>query len=376
VARRDRGEDKKRRRKKRREKRQGRAPALGPPEPVRSMDEVLASVERHLSVPEPARWPGGCDPSLARPDRVKYQLATFATGQPPGKAKSQQLEDGLRQGLLGFLPEINHWAWEEFFWHGLPGDTWHPIDAFLAQAGKCFPPAAAEQLRRWKQARLGLYEIGEVANDTVALREWDAASGQALGPWVRALTLNISGVNLFVEARGQILLTYVAPWLPEANLYCGMGYSLTQPRSDGAWLAAYLGLRHPAVAARPLPWNVNRAAEEHYLQAWRAREWYGWLTARMQFPFRALVTTPPHGVPQVKEVVRCLPTTPEDARRLGVYFDVVLEGPRMLAAGATHVTPLDITSVNRAALAEYQEYRRRVGPPPGMRGQPTILYPG
>jgi hypothetical protein len=367
MARRDRGEDKKRRRKKRLEKRQTRERLPRP------LEQVLTTLERHLSVPEPARWPGGCDPSLARPDLVKFDLAQFATAQPPGRDKSRLLETGLRKGLLGFLPDVKDWGWEEFIWHGLPGDAWHPIDAYLAQAGDRFPPAAAEQLRRWKEARLGVFEVGAVADDTVGLREWDVVTGQATGPWFRALTLNIGGVNLFAEARGRVLLTYVAPWLPTENLYCGLGYSQMTDKSKSAPMEAYLGLRHPEVVGRPLPWNVSRAAAEQYLRQWCLRDWYGWLMERLQFPFRALVTTPPHGDPQVKEVARLLPSTPEDARRFGVYLEADLGGGTKLAAGGTHVTPLDVRSVNRAALAEYHAYRERVGAPPGTRGQPTFL---
>jgi hypothetical protein len=120
------------------------------------------SLQRHLSVPEPARWPGGCDPSLARPDRVKLDLARFATERPPGQAKAKQLEDRLHRGLLSFLPQLDHGSGEEFIWHGLPGDTWHPVEAFLVDAGNRFSPAAGAQLRRWKEARISLFEVGEV----------------------------------------------------------------------------------------------------------------------------------------------------------------------------------------------------------------------
>ena len=197
-------------------------------------------------------------------------------------------------------------------------------------------------------------------------------TGRAAGPWFRALTLNIGGVNLLAAARGEIELTYVAPWLPAENLYCGLGYSRPAAKSQSAVLLAYLGLQHPEVASRPLPWNVSRAAEADYLRQWRAREWSGWLAERLQFPFLALVATPPRGEPQVKEVARLLPTTPGQARQFGVYFEVGLGAGKVLAAGGTHVTPLDIASVNRAALAEYQAYRERAGPLPGTRGQPAF----
>jgi hypothetical protein len=42
-------------------------------------------------------------------------------------------------------------------------------------------------------------------------------------------------------------------------------------------------------------------------------------------------------------------------------------GGEVLAAGGTHVMPLDVTSRNRLALAEHHAYRERTGPPPARR---------
>jgi hypothetical protein len=366
-----RDEEKRRRRKKRLEKR--RARQRPPAEPAPSFDKFLADLEHHLRVPPPERWPGGCDANLARPDLVKLNLAEFATGQPPGRDKCRQLEDGFRKGLLHFLPELDHWSWEEFIYHGLPGDLWHPIEAYLAQAAGRYPPAAAEQLRRWKEARIGLFEVGEVADDTLSLREWDAVLEAPAGPWVRAITLNIGGVNLLRGDQGKILFTYLAPWVPEADLYCGMGYSKSADKRTAVYLLPYLGLRHPDAASRPLPWNESRAAGERCLRAWRGRDWHGWLRDQLTFPFPAFVTTPPKGEQRVLDVFGLLPSTTEQARHFGVYFEVPLKGGGgVLAAGATHVVPLDVTSRNRLALAEYHAYRDRAGPPPASRAAPPF----
>src|SRR5262249_25539591 len=169
------------------ERRHGRPPA-------KSIEQVIEQTKYQLSIPQLARWPGGCDASLVRPDAVKLDFATWATSKSPGREKCQQLEDGLLQGFLSELPEIDHWGWEEFLWHGLPGDSWHPLDAYLAQSGARFPPAAQEQLRLWKQARIGLFEIGDLANDTLGLHEWDAVAQKPIGLPFRALTLNIGGI--------------------------------------------------------------------------------------------------------------------------------------------------------------------------------------
>ena len=65
-----------------------------------------------------------------------------------------------------------------------------------------------------------------------------------------------------------------------------------------------------------------------------------------------------------------MPSTPRQVQEAGIYFAVGREGGRVLIAGGTGLTPLDVTSVNRLALAEYLAYRERVGPPPNPRYTP------
>ena len=48
-------------------------------------------------------------------------------------------------------------------------------------------------------------------------------------------------------------------------------------------------------------------------------------------------------------------------------------GKTLYAAGNTTLTPIDVASSAHVALAEYQAYRERVGPPPGVRDQPSVL---
>ena len=262
-----RDEEKKRRQKKRREKKQAAA------RPAKAIEEVFADLERHVSVPQPSRWPGGCDPSLARPDLVKLDLAVFATEKPPGQEKAERFEDGLLKGVLGYLPKIDHWSWEEFIWHGLPDDSWNPVEAYLEQAGDRYPPGARRQLLQWKEARIGLFEIGDVADETLGLQEWDAVSQTATGAPFRAITLNIGGVNTFRSSRGSVMLTYISPWVAEENLYCSLGYSQTAAKRDSVLLLPYLGLKHPEVVSRPLPWKASRAGADQFLRQWRSREW-------------------------------------------------------------------------------------------------------
>jgi hypothetical protein len=307
---------------------------------------------------------------------VKLDLATFATKQAPGQQKCDQMEKDIRRGPLGFVPQIEHWAWEEFIYHGLPGDSWHPIDAYLAQAGERYPAEAAEQIRRWKEARIGLYEIGEVADDTVGLQEWDPIQRTHPGPPVRAITLNMGGVNINRDLRSKVLLTYLAPWRPDLNLYCGMGYGSTLPRDKCDLLVALLGLRHPEVACRPLPWKRDRAALARHLHTWGQRDWYTWFRERLTFPFHALIVLPPPKGVRIAEVERLMPSTPEDARRFGIYFGVPSGADEVKVAGGTAVTPVDITSANSLALAEYHEYRAHAGAPPGTGGAPTFWKVG
>jgi hypothetical protein len=341
-----------------------RKPGQGHPE--EALGRLIRSLETH-NVPAPSSWPGASDPTLSRPDLVKYDLATFAASQAPGQGKLRQLEDGLTKGLLGFLPELDHWAAEEFFWHGLPGDSWHPIDAYLEQKGDSFPPPAREQLRRWKEARIGFYEIGAVDGDTLGLQEWDLLRGTYGGPPFRAITLNINGVNVYHSAREKLLLTHIAPWAPTENLFCGMGYGCTVEKRAAVVGIHYLGLRHLDVVSRPLPWNEGRTARDQYLREWRAREWHSWLGQRMQFPFWAVATTPA-GRPALKQVTELTPSTPEQARQFGIYFAVPMERKEMIVAGATTLKPVEVASVNMAVLAEYQAYRDIAGPPPGTVG--------
>ena len=76
---------------------------------------------------------------------------------------------------------------------------------------------------------------------------------------------------------------------------------------------------------------------------------------------------------EVREVVGLLPSTPECTRQFGVYFNVPRGWSESLGAGATTVTPIDVTSPAAVALAEYRAYRERVGPPPGVVGMPEFV---
>src|SRR5436305_13871292 len=123
-------QEKKQRRQKRLERRQRRQRDDLPPldDDLPAMEQALTELVRHLEVPEPKRWPGACDATLARPDHVKVKLADFATEQQAtGRRKLYELTKSLRDGLLSFLPNLDHWAVDEFPWHRLPPDPWQPV---------------------------------------------------------------------------------------------------------------------------------------------------------------------------------------------------------------------------------------------------------
>ena len=105
-----------------------------------------------------------------------------------------------------------------------------------------FSPAQASQLALWKQARIGFFEVGAVADDLVSLRELDAITHRPAGSWVRAIALNIGGVNHYRSEKGNVMVTYLAPWSQDENIFCAMGYGLFVPDSqlDEASLEAQL----------------------------------------------------------------------------------------------------------------------------------------
>jgi len=307
-----------------------------------------------------------------QPDRVKFIYATYVSEREPGRSKMAQLERAFQQGPLGIIPEIDHWAMEEFLWHGIPNDSWHPLEAYVDFVGDCLSEAGREQLRRWKEARIGFYEVGKVQGDTLVLQEWDPVLQSSVSEPFQAITLGIGGAGLFRQYRGHLLLTYVAPWLPAEGIFCSMGYAIMPDKHEAAIFELLLNLRMPGLVAQPLPWATNASARRHYLMTWKQRDWLPWLEERMEFPFRALIAVPPHGKQlRAVQVTGLLHLDADQSRQLGVYVQVPA-GRGIKVVGLTNLGPLDISSPNWMPVAEYQAYRQQVGPPPGASGVPTI----
>jgi len=313
------------------------------------------------------------DDDLRRqPDKVKFMYATYVSEREPGRSKMAQLEKAFQRGPLQMIPEIDHWAMEEFLWHGIPNDSWHPLEAYVDFVGDPLSEAGREQLLRWKEARIGFYEVGGVPGDTVVLQEWDPLLQSYVSEPFKAITLGIGGAGRFRRCRGRLALTYVAPWLPAEGISCSMGYAIMPNKDEAHAIGLLLNLRTPQMVAQPPPWKTSAAARREYLKTWKQRDWLPWLEERMEFPFRALMPVLPDGKElEAVQVTGLLHLDADQTRQFGVYAEVPAQGGIKLV-GLTNLGPLDICSPNWMPVAEYQAYRQRVGPPPGASGVPSI----
>ena len=308
----------------------------------------------------------------SQPEHLKFAYATWVSERKPGRRKLARLERAFKRGPLGEIPEIDHWAMEEFFWHGTPGDDWHPIEAYLEYIGERWSAEAREQFRRWKEAHIGFFEVGTVRGDTVTLREWDVIGDVPAGEAFPAITLGMGGVDFFRSERRKLMLTYVSPWFPAENLCCSMGYGILLKRNVVGVAELLLGLRHPDLVAQPLPWKAGPEARREHEHRWKERDWQSWLEERLKFPFRAMIPNAPIGGSGPFEIDDIMYQSAESAREFGVYLQVpVRRGVRMV--GVTKVIALDIASPNWMPIREYISYRERFGPPPGMRDVPDVV---
>ena len=72
--------------KRRRSKRLARRRNSGQPQVPSSAPALIRELEQLIKLPRPTSFAGGCDPSLNRPDVIKFEFATFATKQEPAAA--------------------------------------------------------------------------------------------------------------------------------------------------------------------------------------------------------------------------------------------------------------------------------------------------
>ena len=291
------------------------------------------------------------DPDLERVDVAKLAYFRWTGERTPGKTKRALYERSVRMGPLAPVPEVDHWAMEEFAYHGAPGDLWQPMDAYLEFVGDRLSERGKGMLRNWTRARVGFYEIVKVGSRTAALREWDVAGRRHAGDPVEVVTPGIGGVSFYRGHEGELVLTYVAPWDTQTGLHCAMGYGSVMPKSDvGAW-ELVLNFRHPMLVATPYPWKTSGKERQRYLAEWRSREWVPWLAERLRFPFRGLLAM---GSRVAEMQVNGLQLTDDEtARRVGIYFLGTVGGkPAMV--GATTVGPPDVASPNWMPMEEYR----------------------
>ncbi|MBI5030124.1 MAG: hypothetical protein HZB51_06320 [Chloroflexi bacterium] len=307
------------------------------------------------------------DADLARPDQIKFQYCTYITDFEPGKSKADRMERDAERGPLHEIPDIRHWALEEYFWHGVPGDDWDPLEAYLEFVGERLSETGKAQLRQWKQARVGAFRIGSVQGDSMLLEEWDTEQRVVIGEPFRVISLGMGGVQPFRDLRGDIHIGYIAPWKPAENLYCSMGYCVMPKIKEAEAFELLLNLHLPALVVTPLPWKTTSVAQQRYLREWYQRDWNAWLADRLQFPFRALTAHPITKKLVPVKLTALLYSNPGVGRDLGVYM--AMSGLLGFAVtGVANVLPVDLASPNWMPIAEYREYRRLVGAPPKAPG--------
>jgi len=150
-----------------------------------------------------------------------------------------------------------------------------------------------------------------------------------------------------------------------------MGYGMILAKAYFANLLMPQCLADPQVACSRWPWQADPRSEREHVTEWRRREWQRWFEQRVAFPFEAVVLT--NEGPALHTVEDIARGTPEQARRMGIYFGIRCSGMK-LGAGATAIYPLDLSTPNAATFAEYRAYRDLAGPPPGVkerRGAPS-----
>ena len=114
-----------------------------------------------------------------------------------------------------------------------------------------------------------------------------------LGPWVRAIALNIGGVKIYGQEKSKLNLTYLAPWAPDENIFCAMGYGMFVPAERFASCALLVhGMRSIQAVTFPLPWRVGKVALQQCFEQWRERDWFQFMTTHVCCPFEAIILAP------------------------------------------------------------------------------------
>ncbi len=317
------------------------------------------------------------DTALNNVERLKFTYAMWVQSHPVGGKQMRRLENALKAGRLAILPkgDVEHWGMEEYLWHGMPGHRWDPIEAFLAARGQGFSEAGQQQFRRWREMKIGFYEIGRIGR-TAEMWAWDHLNQTRRGHSFQAVSCGMGGVNFLRKYVGQLMLTYVSPWQPDQNIYCTCGYGALVEKDDLKGRELLLGLSRPDILVEPLKFGFGPGQRPtHQLrEAWKRRDWPGWLKERLDFPFRALVTIPTTETLHPVQITSILKMTADESRRKGVYFNMAEKLDVFEIVGGSNITAADITSSNFLPLLEYQAYREWAGPPPeAPKSGPTLV---
>jgi hypothetical protein len=183
-----------------------------------------------------------------------------------------------------------------------------------------------------------------------------------IGEWTRAIALCIGGVNQHATAKGKITATYLAPWAPDQNIQCMMGYGTSASSFHvSVALPVVVGFRNPGAISKPLPWNIGRAALQRCVEQWSKRDWHAWMAERIHCPFEALVTF--EDGPRVVPIHSMATSSAEEFNRIGLYFSAGMSDKEVGVLGATNIYPIDFSSPAAQAFAEYRKFRQMAGPP-------------
>lgn len=341
----------------RREKRQERA---GHRDFQRFVNVVVEGERLRADASGAAGLPGAVDASIARPDLVKFALAQLS-GSGRWKVSAAQFERDVRRGPIGFLPVIDHWAMELFFWKGTNSIGRRLIDEFLAQNPAGLTPECKTQFRGLGETRVGAFRIEAVGSEKVTLREWNPVSQQVEGPRFQAISLAISGVQDFAGTIGQVHWGCLGPWRPDLNLHCLTGYGYTFSEAEAGFLTSLLALNDLSFSGSPWPWRQSAQCERSFVAECRHRNWTDWLRAEMTFPCQAWVL-----MKEQPELIT-LESVPEFPAHLVKDFGMYLDGATKRAScrvGVSSVAPVDFRSRSFAAIGQYRSYRELIGLPP------------
>jgi hypothetical protein len=355
----------------------------------RSWDEVERSLEAvEATIPwsigkDSATSGSRCDATAfhAQLQSAAIDYFDFIAAHPEWNDAQARFRGEYLAGPLRQLPGISHWGLEKFLWNGSPQLKSHPLDAFLDSRNGRYEPSIIATVLRWKQAKLGLYEIGRPTRFGVALRSWHPLR-RATTPWFEARELAASESISWKDSRGSILASFVAPSSLRTDLSdvghpaighatighatIGhaattsaaflMGFTLLVNKLDSHPLLLLENLNHSRLGLDIDPWEVSDAARREYQRRWRDRDWRTWLRKQVRGPFPVLLTS--SGRSAVASFLAWERISHRETETVEEpYAWVEYHGsPRLVRASG--LVPVDLASTAARGLREYCVYCR------------------